>query len=635
MTYTKTLAWLMGIGCWCGYSAPARAEGQTWGVVVGIDDYVRESIQDLRYASADAKLFSRAMVDLLHVPKDHLFVFTSDSVESSQTPTRLNLVYRLDWLRKNAKAEDKVVFFFAGHGANVDNESFLMTEESDNRSVETLKASALGTKDLAGLLQRSPASQTLTIIDACRNDPSGKPTAGAEEKMPQLVIGGANQECAGLFSCSVGQRSWEWDANKHGFFSYHLVEGMQGGAVESDGRVTLQSISNYLAEVVPASTRQAVKASQIPFVYYVGPSMKNWVLATAPPGAAKSKGPVVARLDQGVAKQDLVTAQKVELESKLRIEEARRREVEVRMEALEKKFQSQAAPSEDIQKLALSKELALKELLETRKQLDDARVQLAARGGTSAEADLVVAEKEQLRAENKVLQAKIAVLEGKLQQGGLSLARSFRLESDPAREVQVAEREQLAGRQATPEHKLAAAEARIALLLGESTQLRERMAELNGLLVKDLIRLGLLTQEAELKVFELGQINDRQAQDFARLSEDNTRLANELAALKMQGRIWQNRYAQAQQAEQIATLEMGGGPSSGNSSPELQHAKDRFKAAREQNARLLEELGVLLKHDTFRRRWISNQFHKINSAPGMGDILDIPINTGPELQDLP
>jgi hypothetical protein len=609
MRHFTNIALLLGFAWAC--SAPARSQGQTWAVCVGVDDYLRETIQDLRFACADAKLFSQAMVDLLHVPKDHLYVFTSDAVESSQTPTRLNLIYRLEWLHKNVKPDDKVVFFFAGHGANVDNESFLMTEESDNRSVETLKASALGTKDLALLLQRAPASQTLTILDACRNDPAGKGAARRDERMPQLVIGGANQESAGLFSCSVGQRSWEWEPHKHGFFTYYLVEGMQGGAVESDGRVTLQSISNYLSEIVPAATRKAVQETQIPFVYYVGPSMKNWVLArsTKTPG----KGPVVPILDSGVARHDVAVAQKVELEARLRVEEAKRREVESRLEALEKRVPSQSTPPEEVQKLMLAKELALKELLDTRKQLDEARIQLAARGGTTAEADLLLAEREQLKAENKVLLAKIAVLQGQLsrsQAGSVSLARSFQFEPDPAAEARVAEREKQALQQPTAENHRAAAEARIQLLLSESGQLRSLG---DGVLQEAVSYFGarLLESEAE-----------------------KANLQAELAAAQMQARIWQNRLAQAQQAQEVAQVRLDPKLSEQAESVALRQAEERFRAARQQNLQLLEDLRQLLKAPAFKRRWVSSRFYQVNSAAGMGDILDVPIKTGPELESL-
>ena len=607
----------------------ASGEGQIWAVAVGVDDYVRESIPDLRFACADAKLFSQALTDLLQVPKDHLFVFSSDAVDPGLTPTRLNLVYRLDWLSKHTRKGDKVLFFFAGHGANLDSESFLLTEESDTRSMETLKASALGTKDLSALLQRTPASQTLTIIDACRNDPGGKhqTAAGVDERMPQLFLVGPDQECAGLFSCSVGQRSWEWDAKKHGFFTYFLVEGMRGSAAGPDGRVSLQSLSEYLAKDVPAATQSVVHEAQVPRILYAGTSTQNWTVSLPPASSrALQANQLVPRLDANAAQQDLLTAQRVEFEARLGIEETRRHEAESRLEALEKQMQTQGSGSEEVQKLALSRDMALKELLETRRKLEESQAQLAARGGPTAEAELMLAEREQLKAENKVLQAKIAILEGRLQQGGLSMARSFRLETDPVAEAQAVEEEKLASQKSDPSTLKAAYQSRIRVLLGQSRQLRERAVELT--------RLSLSKSDA-LHLQPDNELSKRE-------------LDSDLEMIRSLQAVFDNRFEQARLAQRVAALRI-----SANemllTNPEAEAVTDslfnviedyrkQLAVLRQAGRKVADAWVVGNKNPRFNRRvttLFGRHMEQINGPAGWGDILEVPVTLPPELQDLP
>ncbi len=593
-------------------SAPALAEGQTWAVVVGIDNYTKEGIPALHYAGADAKIFAQALQTLLKVPKDHLYLFTSDSVESGQSPSRLNLVYRLDWLSKNAKADDIVIFYFAGHGAQVEGSSFLLTDDADPRSLETLKASALNTADLNRLIDRTAAAKTLTVLDACRNNPSG----GRDEYSvaAQFALTGKGKEVVGLVSCSPGQRSWEWEDKKHGFFTYFLVEAMQGKSGGIKGNITPASLAEFLDTQVPTQTLSVVRQKQNPRLFYDGPSSSGWVLGKAP-----ASGTPIKDLEGLAAKAELLTAEKVELEARLRSEEARRRQAELRLEAAERKAGAVGIqPSDQVQKLALARDLAMKELLETKKELETLRVQLAARGGPTAETELMLAEREQLRAENKVLLAKIVVLEGRLQDGKVtSMARSFTLEDQGPLSARVTELERLASTQPSDENRKRAAEAQVVRELDHSAQYRHELDRLTTKFFQEVV------QKSE--------------QRFANQLEMSLEQQAEIDTLKLQLALSDNRAEQAKLGKRLAQNQLESVNDA--STPVLEAARENdekaLQRAQAENRRLLASLQDMIKFEPARRRFISRRFREINSMPGMGDILDIPVKTGPELQTLP
>jgi uncharacterized caspase-like protein len=593
---------LMGGLAWL--APPARAQGQTWAVVVGIDDYAKESIPDLRYAGADAKVLAQALQKLLKISPDHLFLFTGDAADSNQIPNRLNLIYRLDWLSKSASPDDVVIFYFAGHGAQVGAESFLLMKDSDNRSLETLKASALSKGDLNRLISRTAAARTLTVLDACRNDPSGAAIDPAA--LGSFVDSGTSREVVGLLSCSPGQRSWEWEEKKHGFFTYYLVEALQGTL---KGKITPSSLAEYLTEKVSGSAQQVVHQPQTPRMFYDGPSTTNWVLGVSG-GSASIKD-----LDVAAARSDLASAQLANLEARLRSEELRRKQAEAKLEALEKK--TAGGNSEELKKLVLARDLALNELLDTRRQLEEMRTQLTGRSGPSAEAQLMQAEHEQLVAENKVLKAKIVVLEEKLggsggAGGNKPAARSFTLEENGPLANQVKACAQKYQQQPGPELKTELLKAQIEKEMYDSKQYGD---ELN--------RLG---ERYEQQVY--GATGD--SASLQELKQEIKEISETAQTLQGLGQRQERRTQMGVSlAEMLLAVTDGSAPP--GTEENIQKLKSEIKAKEQEIAGYAK---LAQESPTFRRRVISQHFRDLNSLPGLGDLFDI-VPVGPEMQSLP
>lgn len=267
---------------------PARAE--KWAVVVGINHYQSDTISPLRYAEADARDFASALQKYGGFPAKNVFLFTGDQT-GSQAPTRTNLAFRFDYLIRTMGPQDTLVVYFAGHGLEMDGQSFLLTSEADARSLLTLQQSALHARDLYGWISHSQANQVLLLVDACRNDPVMGRGTGQNEMSANLArdltlvrdtppsAPTTPASYATLFACSAGQRSYEWSDKGHGFFTYYLVQGLQGGAAGQDGTVTLQSLSSYVQrEVSDASDRWALQ-KQMPWLRYEGPGADRFELA--------------------------------------------------------------------------------------------------------------------------------------------------------------------------------------------------------------------------------------------------------------------------------------------------------------------------------------------------------------------
>ena len=339
------------------FSGPATANvpweaGQRYALIVGINDYQNESVTDLNCATSDAKLLKETLVKKGDFSEENIFLLTSDGTGESDRPSLTNIVFRLEWLREVVGPGDTLVFYFAGHGVSIDSETFLLTEEADQRSRGTLMISSLRGTVLNELLKSAGAQNTLVLLDACRNDP----TAGRGDKnntlSPTLARGlvfqplpaaaqGLERNTATVFACSEGERSWEWGDKKQGFFTYYLAEALQKGAYDGDGNATLQGLVGYLREKVHSAAVREANQPQTPMLRYEGPGADRWILAksdTKSPHnnlAVLDKAQLIARteaaeLEARKSKQALALAQ-----AEKAVVEAER-EILVKQDALKK-----------------------------------------------------------------------------------------------------------------------------------------------------------------------------------------------------------------------------------------------------------------------------------------------------------
>lgn len=305
-----------------------------WAVLVGIDQYQREDVTPLKYAVADVKALASILRSACKVSENNIFVLTSDQ-KGDNAPTRTNVAFRLDWLKERVKPNDTVFFVFSGHGIETGGESYLMTYEADPRSLSTLETSGLNARWLQKKLSNIPAQHMLVVVDACRNDPHAGRGDG-DNKLGQRMArdlavqrrgasntGGTSRLSATLFACEPGQRSYEWPEVKHGFFSYHLIKGLNGKAADGHGRVTFQSLVAYLEQAVPAASDRVLGKRQVPWGETSGAGVSTWTLSMATP---KSE----AHVPESTPDADVEAARKAEETRKAhearRAEEARQAE---------------------------------------------------------------------------------------------------------------------------------------------------------------------------------------------------------------------------------------------------------------------------------------------------------------------
>jgi uncharacterized caspase-like protein len=89
----------------------------------------------------------------------------------STDATRVEMDRKLREFREQLKTNDVGMFFFAGHGMQIEGTNYLLAVDTDTSSELDAKHSSLLLDKVIDTMAKSDASTKIVILDACRNNP--------------------------------------------------------------------------------------------------------------------------------------------------------------------------------------------------------------------------------------------------------------------------------------------------------------------------------------------------------------------------------------------------------------------------------------------------------------------------------
>lgn len=180
------------------------------------------------------------------------------SIVTSQYANHANIAKKLKAISQLAKSNDKIVFFFSGHG----------TPGGFVTSDRTL----FNYQELVDILAKSKAQTVVCMIDACM---SGSVKAISANNFGR---GCSNPKIIFMASSDGTETSAENLLVGHGFFTKALLKGLRGMCDKNtDRQITLIELFNYVYSDVTARTKDS-EQQQHPQL--IGPeSLHDLVLA--------------------------------------------------------------------------------------------------------------------------------------------------------------------------------------------------------------------------------------------------------------------------------------------------------------------------------------------------------------------
>lgn len=198
-------------------------------LLVGIDEY--EHLRPLHGCVKDMNALRPLLAQ--NEDKSTNFYCVPETQESERIVTRRSLLDALDALLR--PGADISLFYFAGHGQQVDNDVVLVTADGEGSDL------GVSMSKILGKVQQSKVPEVSIILDCC--------FAGIAGWIPQLGPGSTTLR-AGV-SILTASRSNEVSVETpegRGLFSTYLCGALAGGAADVLGKITISGVYAYLSE---------------------------------------------------------------------------------------------------------------------------------------------------------------------------------------------------------------------------------------------------------------------------------------------------------------------------------------------------------------------------------------------------
>ena len=217
----------------------AWAYENTYAIIICIADYqnLTEETGDLEFTVNDAVSFYNFLKSNKGgaVPESNLVLLTDARA------TRTNIINSAKTLFAKAKKNDRVIFYFSGHG---DSGCFLPYDFT------LLGQNILYFSDVKSIFRSAKCKTKLLFADACFSG-SMKDGLTKNTQVQQNIDDGkknsSNMNIAVMMSCSNNETSIETTDLRQGLFTYYLMKGL-GGSANTDGSkfVTIQELFYYV-----------------------------------------------------------------------------------------------------------------------------------------------------------------------------------------------------------------------------------------------------------------------------------------------------------------------------------------------------------------------------------------------------
>ncbi|MEX2118700.1 MAG: hypothetical protein WD847_03745 [Pirellulales bacterium] len=253
----------------------AQRPARLYVLAVGIDTYRDPDVQPLAYSVADAQ----AVVAMLRDRTAGMYDLAEPTIllndQVTLTTWRESFERLGEQLKKDARPDDLLVIFIAGHGfVDPASQQYYFASHDITRDdfVRGVYSGSISWKDFE-LLADVPCRK-LAFLDTCH--------AGAiqpQRRNLKAAIRAFQEDVVFTVSASAGhERSEEKESWGHGAFTKTLLEALSGKADESaDGIVSLNEVVQYVKRSVPELTagRQNPTAAPDDLLPYVSIRLTN------------------------------------------------------------------------------------------------------------------------------------------------------------------------------------------------------------------------------------------------------------------------------------------------------------------------------------------------------------------------
>lgn len=196
-------------------------------------------------AVTDVNTFQKTILDL--------GIAKSENVTLLENPSLGRFSSTLNRFFTTAEPQDKLIFYYSGHGYSKDGKTYLVPSDADPDFIETTGYNL--TDNLAKLLASTKSEDILLIMDACYSGSiiKDRPLAGVRVETTKIedII---KQKGAVLLLSSGPTEVSQEKPTGGGWFTHYLIEALKGEAGKGKEWITTKDIFEYVSQNVSRQT---------------------------------------------------------------------------------------------------------------------------------------------------------------------------------------------------------------------------------------------------------------------------------------------------------------------------------------------------------------------------------------------
>lgn len=222
---------------------PPTGQRDAVAIIVGVENYRR--IPKSEFSASDARMFYEYAMRALGIPQSRIKILIDDEAD------RVGIRHALEaWLPSVVTGPSTEVFvFFSGHGlpSQTGDSLYLLPWDVDRLYLED---TAVSNEMVYSAIQSVRARHALIILDSCYSGTSrtGETLLASARPIAVKAKHGQLPEGVTLLSASSPEEiSYSSRDLKHGVFSFHLMQGLEGMADQNkDGMITTAEMFDYV-----------------------------------------------------------------------------------------------------------------------------------------------------------------------------------------------------------------------------------------------------------------------------------------------------------------------------------------------------------------------------------------------------
>lgn len=225
---------------------------EKYAIIIAVENYQDRKISSVKYAENDANQFA-SVIEQHGFHKEDITLLISKHA----TKTRIESTFRT--ILRKLHEDDQLFIFYAGHGFSDANKNYITCHDT---IYTDLTSTSVSLQSIFGHVRTLKSQRVIFFIDSCHSGLDiDENMRGMLSEMTDVEFENFCNESkyhVVFASCHHDESSFSSSSLKHGIWTHHIIEALNGSnkrALERKVYLTTSSLQNYLSKEVPLTLK--------------------------------------------------------------------------------------------------------------------------------------------------------------------------------------------------------------------------------------------------------------------------------------------------------------------------------------------------------------------------------------------